>query len=412
AFALARSSSRISKYEYMSGENLMPWFQGDGAHYLYLSGQDQARAFGVDHYTAVLPHRLAGVTAPAETRRTVPELYGKLWYDNPERGFTSSSEKQNTYVYFPRGTNDFSGGAVLGAYGAAGMVLADDVAYAAKQAGLLPGDFVAYRNARATKSWFMLDDEIVVLAAGVGDPAGRPVTTTVDSRIADPSDTVTLTGELQNGTAWSGTGTGPLAWLRCAGAGGGNTSVGYAFLDGPDPTVALDTVTRSQRVVRLSNPDTKVRKQVFSVSVDQPAGAPLTEMAYVLVPNASEEKLRSYAGGPVSVLANTVRVQMVKHTGLGILTANVFARGGHRSGHLSTDGPASVVLREGPNRTVSIAVSDPTMEQDTLAVTVHGRRLRVVSADDGVRVRRVHGGTRVDVTTRHAYGRSFTATLR
>ena len=34
AFALSRSSARISKYEYMSGENLMPWFQGDGAYYL------------------------------------------------------------------------------------------------------------------------------------------------------------------------------------------------------------------------------------------------------------------------------------------------------------------------------------------------------------------------------------------
>ena len=44
AFALARNSSRISKYEYMSGENLLPWFQGDGAHYLYLSGQDQTQA--------------------------------------------------------------------------------------------------------------------------------------------------------------------------------------------------------------------------------------------------------------------------------------------------------------------------------------------------------------------------------
>ncbi|MDN5727862.1 MAG: silent information regulator protein Sir2, partial [Propionibacteriales bacterium] len=31
-FALARSSSRISKYEYMGGENLRPWFSGDGAH--------------------------------------------------------------------------------------------------------------------------------------------------------------------------------------------------------------------------------------------------------------------------------------------------------------------------------------------------------------------------------------------
>jgi hypothetical protein len=117
AFALARSSARISKYEYMNGENLLPWFQGDGAYYLYLSGQDQTKAFGVDHYTTVSPYRLAGVTAPVEERRTVPELYGRFWYENPAAGFTSSSESQNKYVYFPRGTNGFSGGATLGAYG-------------------------------------------------------------------------------------------------------------------------------------------------------------------------------------------------------------------------------------------------------------------------------------------------------
>ncbi|MEU5778424.1 polysaccharide lyase family 8 super-sandwich domain-containing protein, partial [Streptomyces venezuelae] len=165
AFALARSSDRISKYEYMSGENLMPWFQGDGAHYLYLSGQDQSRAYGVDYYTTVSPYGLAGVTAPVEQRRTVPELYGKPYYDNPGHplAFTSSSESQNKYVYFPRGTNRYSGGAVLGEYGAAGMVQSGDVAY--HDRALLPDDFVVYRAATATKSWFMFDDEIVVLAA-------------------------------------------------------------------------------------------------------------------------------------------------------------------------------------------------------------------------------------------------------
>ena len=136
AFALARSSDRISKYEYMSGENLMPWFQGDGAYYLYLSGQDQTQAYGVDYFTTVSPYGLAGVTAPVEERRTVPELYGTPYYDNPGHplNFTSSSESQNTYVYFPRGTDRHSGGAVLGAYGAAGMVQSDDVAVP-RQAG-------------------------------------------------------------------------------------------------------------------------------------------------------------------------------------------------------------------------------------------------------------------------------------
>ncbi|WNF00415.1 polysaccharide lyase family 8 super-sandwich domain-containing protein [Streptomyces luomodiensis] len=411
AFALARSSSRVSRYEYMSGENLMPWFQGDGAHHLYLSGQDQRQAFGVDYLTAVPPHRLAGVTAPVETRHTVPELYGTLWYDNPERGFTSSSQAQNTYVYFPRGTHPFSGGASLGAYGVAGLVQSDDVGYAAKRAGDLPDDFVAYRDADATKSWFLFDDEIVVLAAGVGDGAGRAVTTTVDTRIAAPSDTLTLTGRLRDGARWSGTGTAPLAWLRYGNATRA-ASVGYVFLDGPRPTVTLDTVTRSRRAVRLANPDTPVTKQLFAVTVERPAGAPHTSMAYALVPNATERHLDGYAGRPLAVLANTTRLQAVAHRDLRITALNAFTPGTHRAGRLSVRGPGSVILRETPDGAMAIAVSDPTTEREAVTVVVRGRWTRAVAADDGVRVSRVPGGTRIAVTTRHAYGRSFTATLR
>ena len=429
AFALARSSRRVSKYEYMSGENLMPWFQGDGAHYLYLSGQDQTRAFGADYFATVSPYRLAGVTAPVETRRTVPELYGEQWYDNPEAGFTASSEAQNTYVYFPCGTNTHSGGATLGPYGVAGLVLADDVAYAAKQAGDLPDDFVVYRGARGTKSWFLFDDEIVVLAAGVGDPAGRAVTTTVDSRIAGASDAVTLTGRLRDGTPWPGPGSpdgDPLAWLRFADA-EQRTAVGYLFLDapgprgrggaaradGPWPTVSLGTVTRSLRTVNVSNPDTEVTKQVFTVCYEQAAGAPAATLAYALVPHATEQQLSNYAPGrPLSVLVNTTRIQAVHHTGLDLLAANTFAPGVHHAGALEVEGPASVLVRNGGDGSVSVAVSDPTTERDTVSVTLHGRPLRPVSSDDGVEVTRVPGGTRVDVTTRHTYGASLGATLR
>jgi hyaluronate lyase len=415
AFALARSSTRISGYEYMSGENLMPWFQGEGAHYLYLSGQDQTQAFGVDYFTTVSPYGLGGVTAPVEARGTVPELYGTQWYDNAAAGFTSSSESQNTYVYFPVATNGYSGGATLGAYGVAGLVQSSDAAFAAKQAGILPADFVAYRNADATKSWFMLDDEIVVLAAGVGDSADRAVTTTFDTRIAAVSDAVSLTGGLRGGGPWSGAGTAPLAWLRYADS-GQNTAVGYVFLDLPHdlrPAVALDTVSRSRRIVRASNPDTTVSKQVFSLSVAQPAGAPHTSMAYALVPGATERQLKAYARrGPLTVLVNSTRVQAVRHAGLGLIAANVFAEGSQDAERLTVEGPASVILREERDGTVSVAVADPTTGRDTVSVVVRGRTMRAVSADDGVRVSRVHGGTRIDVTTRHTYGRSLGATLR
>jgi hyaluronate lyase len=412
AFALARSSTRISAYEYMSGENLMPWFQGAGAHYLYLSGQDQTQAYGVDYFTTVSPYRLAGVTAPVEQRLTVPELYGTAWYDNPAEGFTASSQAQNAYVYFPRCTNEISGGARLGAYGTAALVQADDAAYAAEQAGLLPDDFTAYRAADATKSWFMLDDEIVVLAAGAGDSAGRAVTTTADARTAAATATVALTGALRGGARWTGPGTAPLAWLRFADADQG-IAVGYAFLDGGIPvTAALETVTRSRRSVRTANHDTAVTRQVFTVGYEQPAGSAHTAMAWAIVPHATERQLARYARGPLGVLANSTRLQAVRHTRAGILAANSFTPGRHRVRRLSWDGPASVIVQEARDGTVSLAVSDPTTRRDSVSLLLRGRPLRPLTADSGVEVRRAPGGTRVGIATRHAYGKSFTATLR
>ncbi|WP_037909154.1 polysaccharide lyase family 8 super-sandwich domain-containing protein [Actinacidiphila yeochonensis] len=417
-FTLARSSTRISGYEYMSGENLTPWFQGAGAHYLYLSGQDQTQAFGVDHFTAVSPYALGGTTAPVEERETVPELYGTAWYDNPAAGFTSSSDAQNAYVYFPLSTGAHSGGARLGTYGTAALVLSDDAAWAAEQAGLLPADFTAYRNAQAVKSWYMFDDEIAVLAAGVGDAAGRAVTTTFDTRIAAAADPVALTGRLRDGSPLAGPGTAPLAWLHYADPAQG-VAVGYVLLDSPgaDPRarhrVTLETVTRSRRLVRTSNPDTAVTKQVFSLGHDQPAGAAHTALAYAILPQAAPDAPAAHhRDRPLTVLANSPSAQALRHERLGITAVNTFTPGIHRVGPLEVDGPACVLLREHRDGTLEVAVSDPTTGRDTVGLSVHGRPRRAGAADAGMTVTPVPGGTRVQAATRHTYGATLTATLR
>ncbi|WP_344393731.1 polysaccharide lyase beta-sandwich domain-containing protein [Streptomyces vastus] len=79
---------------------------------------------------------------------------------------------------------------------------------------------------------------------------------------------------------------------------------------------------------------------------------------------------------------------------------------------LGIDGPASVIVRRERRGPTTVAVSDPTMHRDTVTVLLCGRPQREVTSGDGVRVRAVHGGTRLDFDTRHAHGRSFLATLR
>lgn len=414
AFALSRSSERISQYEYMSGENLRPWFSGTGAFHLYLSGQDQAEVFGAQFLAVVPPDRLPGASAPDEQRESVPELYGQQWYENPDHPleFTSDSESQNTYVYFPVSTNAHSGGAVLAEHASSAMVLADDVPWRDKQAGILPEDFVAYAGIRGTKSWFALGDAIVVLAAGIHDPRERgPVTTTLDARVAAPEDDVQLTGADAHGTAWDaadGDGSSPadLAWLRWANRTTG-AAVAYAVLDGPPVGLTHEETTGNLQSVRESNPDTEVTRQVFTATVGH--GAP--DLAYVILPGGDAERARACREGAVVVAANSEQMQAVRHPTSGITAMNTFTEGTHTVRRLGVDGPACVLMREEKGQ-VEIAVSDPTMARDRITLSLRGGRApRVIEADDGVAVDLGRGRTRITVDTQEAYGRTFVATL-
>jgi hyaluronate lyase len=152
----------------------------------------------------------------------------------------------------------------------------------------------------------------------------------------------------------------------------------------------------------VSNPDTAVTKRVVSVVARG-------SCAFALVPNASEGVLRSYS--PLRVVANSPAVQAVEHRGLGLLGVNAFGAGWQRAGWVSVEGPGSVLVRRGTDRTVAVAVSDPTMGREVVSVVLRGS-FRVVEADDGVEVRRVAGGTLVRARTWRGYGRTFSAVLR
>lgn len=250
----------------------------------------------------------------------------------------------------------------------------------------------------------------MVLAADISGRGGRDAVTTLDGRIAATSDDIELTGATRDGSSWSGPGTAGLAWLRYSNSSEG-TAVGYVLLDEQDVMVALDEVTNSRRVVRLNNPNTMITKRVFGASIAHPAGA-TSSVAFAIVPGASDSQLQEYGGGPLTVLANNRRVQAVKHTGLGLIAANVFVDGPQRAERLSIDGKASVIMQDGSDGTMSIAVSDPTMNRADLSLVIRGRTLEKVSADDGVHIDKMPSGTKITVNTHQAHGRSFTATLR
>ncbi|GAB3817067.1 polysaccharide lyase 8 family protein [Tessaracoccus terricola] len=405
-FAVARSSSRISKYEYMSGDNLQPWFQGDGTTYLYLAGQDQSAHFGTDFYATAGAYALGGVTAPVEQRLTVPQAYGRNWYENPDHPleFTSSSVSQNTYVYFPLGVNDHSGGVHLDDYGVASIVVADDVAWRDRQRGILPEDFVAYPNARGAKSYFMLDDHVVVLGAGLGDDHGRSATTAIDARTCPPGHRIEVSGQGVDGTTAAAAGS--LPWARWADETAA-AAVGYVVLDGPAVELVDFQASVSRSEIRANNSGLAERR-VVSLGYRHAVGA-RDSIAHVLLPGASEAQVRAEAGAPsVRILRNDSTVQALEY-GAAKLSGYVFFGAG-KVGRVSSEAPVTAMVRNLGGGRWKVAFSDPIRTQKVLRIAMQGR-FHKVGGDDDVAVDFRRGQTEITVAASDGIGRTHTVEL-
>ncbi len=140
-YDIAMHSNRIRDYEWLNGENPRGWYTADGMTYLYLHPEDYNFIF----WSTVDAHRLPGITMDRELSR-------------PD-GAGCCALMPNSWV---------GGAALEGTYGVAGM------------------DFLQqeYSNMdlRVRKSWFMFDDEIVALGAGISSTSGRQIETVVENR--------------------------------------------------------------------------------------------------------------------------------------------------------------------------------------------------------------------------------------
>ena len=370
--ALSRSSDRISKYEYMSGQNKKPWFQGDGAFYLYFTGADHNEEYGYQYIATVDPYRYPGTTVPVEIRKTVKELYGKDWYENPEHelNFTSSSVSQNDYVYFPVGTNTYSGSTVLGNYAAAGMQLGDDNAYAAKNAGILPDDFVVYKNANANKSWFMFDDEIVFLGSDIHDEKGRQVITTIDNRMVKGNVSVALANQMGTEMAFNNGEFEDVKWIHLE-ALDNQTQLGYYFPEGENVNLIQEIRSGNVKDVYGTKSVEIKNKQFITATIDHGLNPDHENYSYVVLPGMTKQEIMDYASSPkVKILKNDETVQAVEQTDLNIIGINFFNAG--KVGEFSSSDPASVMIQK-DSEAMTISLSDPTFKQATIHLVIDGK---------------------------------------
>ncbi len=388
SFGLSMSSNRVGGYEIntTSPTNLKGWYTGAGATYLYLGNPDTQY---MDTYWATVDwYHLSGTTA--------------------DLGATpGDAVTDQTWV---------GGAQVSKTYGVAGM-----------------SEHPAGTELYAKKSWFMLDDEVVCLGAGITSTSGGQVDTTVENRKLGKTGTTTFNiadtvYSLSAPTVWAnpvtvGTGTSPT-WCALDGV------AGYYFPNGASDLQAQFTAdSGSWKTINPTDSDSATYtdyylKLLFKHGVS-PTGA---KYAYVILPNRTAISTKAYAANPdVTILSNTEPtsttsgIQAVKSKVLGVVAANFWAKtsgpdngGTLREGNIdliTVSKQCSVIVKETYN-SISVGVSDPTQNNaGTIVVTLSGRAsLGTLSVDSGVRVTAINPIT-LTVNVNGSKGKSFNASF-
>jgi hyaluronate lyase len=377
AFGLSMCSKRIYNFESINGENLQGWFTGDGMTTLYNTDLNH---YANNYWVTIDPYRLPGVTADP-THNKLPPTPNSLG----PRAQGMNSLSAHTWV----------GGASVGDFGAAGMQL-DGVGV----------------TLTAKKSWFMFDDEIVCLGAGITSTDSRPIETTVENRRLTQSggtnDFVVNGIRKPSAPPWSETiPDARHAWLAGNVAG---SDIGYYFPQ-PAPLVAVrEARTVAPAQIRTSGSTTPVTRNFLRMTLGHGSNPSNATYQYVLLPGRDQRRTAHYADQPhITVLSNNGDVQAAKENLLGITAANFWNNATRTAGLIKVNKKASVVVRE-HGGFIDVAVSDPTQANTgTITVELSAAASLLVSADPAITVTRLSPGITMSVATTGTAGRSLRA---
>lgn len=379
--AIARSSSRITKYEFMNKENLKPWFQGDGMTYLHNNDLTQ---FSDDFWPTIDPYRMPGTTIDKRTRANKEIL----------PGIDPASPLQDA-VYYELGNNNWSGGTKLGTYGISGMQINNK-----------------YDSLNANKSWFMFDNEIVALGSGITNPENSKTETIIENRKIkkDGSNEFIVDGVEKVQALGAADKIEGAKWAHLKGSVEG-ADIGYYFPDGANINLLKEHRDGNWFDVNSSKPEANkiITNNYLTMYIDHGTNIENEKYSYVLLPNKSATEVEAYSkDSKIEVLRNDEIAHGVKHKALNIEGANFWVDGKNTSGSITSSGKASVIIKENGDNTLTIAISDPTFEVDEISIEIGKLAYKLLSLDKEVsNVSFNKGNIAFDVNTLNAKGKTF-----
>lgn len=396
-FTVSRSSDRISKYEYMSKENTMPWLQGDGMHYLYLNNQFQDVHYGNSYFQTIDPLELPGTTKTSEIREDIVKNLGS------EYNFDSYKEKRNQLLFFPLATNKISGSIKNDKIFFSTMQLGDDAGYIEslnKNSSHLPSNFKTYKNVEGNKSWFMLEDQILVLNSNITHPnKNLTLTTTIDNRQYKKTDAISGSIDKNEFTKDQSDvlheGTTERVALNVAGRG----NIGYYFFNQPKLIIKKEMRTGTSQTVRPINGDTKFETQYFKIQTDQTHNP---NLAYVILPNKNKKETLEYT--PEMKIIRSDDVHHIEYKGThaySFFTATT-------EGIYNVKQP-TLILEKKENNILDLSISDSTLQAKTIEIELNNdKSYEVISKDNEVTVNR----NKIIINTKNQNGKAFNLKIK
>ena len=367
SYGISMFSKRIANYEQINDENYKAWHAGSGMTYLY----NELTQFDDNFWPTVNSYRLPGTTVVSNTT----EPAGK------------------------RGTKNWVGGTdMLGKYGVTGMEYKS-----------------VSQTLTAKKSWFMFDDEIVALGAGITSTDNKPVETIIENRKLNRSGSnkLIINGKtISSSTGWSETlKDTKWAYLR------GNedrTSTGYVF-----PVQASINGLRERRTdnwnsVNKFGDTTQIVRNYLSLSFDHGANPINGTYSYILLPNKSNAQVKKYAGKPdITFLENSADAQGVRENSLKITGVNYWNNIEKRVDFISCNKKASVMVMEsseGDKNYLEISISDPTQSNSgTIDIELHQKALSIVANDPDIIVAQLNPVIKLSVNVKNSAGKAYKA---
>ncbi|MBT3382244.1 MAG: polysaccharide lyase 8 family protein [Prolixibacteraceae bacterium] len=309
-FSVKMCSERVIGAESCNSENLQGYYMGDGATFFYQTG---------DEYRNIFP----------------------FWDWKKIPGTTTQQDDEILPVLTASGyriENDFVGGVSDGENGIAIM------AYYRK--GL-----------KANKSWFMFNNLVVCMGAGINSQTGLPVTTSVNQNYLNGE--VIYKFDTKEIVAGENQFIKNPNWIL-------HDNTGYFLPEGGKVNLETKTVDGSWSSVAIRYPDKIEKAKLFKLWFEHGNNPTNEKYNYILVPNATKPILNEMEKNLPFKIINEKDKQEVSSSD-GAINGIVFYRPGKSGilGGIEVDKPCLVMLKKKDNDLL-VSIADPTQKLDEI----------------------------------------------